>query len=281
MCNDNKKYALITGSGDGFGKTLALESARHGMNIILVALPGSGLRNMADYIQRNFGVDVLFFEYDLSQKESCYALHEEISSRNLSVNVLINNAGMGGSHFFDDRDPEYYFRQIELNVVAPVLLSHLFLDILVKNAPSHILNVSSLAGIFNVPKKQVYGGTKSFLLYFSKSLRRELIRKKIYVSAVCPGGMNTTPVLKITHSRMKGLGRWSVMDPEIVAAITIRNMLLKRELIIPGFWNRLFLVMDKLIPKKLKESMMEREMRNMKTVTNPVLPIIQPLKKAV
>ena len=141
----NKNYALITGASEGFGKALALECASRDMNVILVALPDSGLSNLASYIERNFGVKAIFFEHDLSRKEEYNELFKEVSRLNLPVNVLINNAGMGGTHFFEERDAEYYYRQIELNVVAPTLLTHLFLEMLEENTPSHILNVSSLA----------------------------------------------------------------------------------------------------------------------------------------
>jgi len=155
MCNKN--YVLITGASEGFGKALALECAGREMNLILVALPGSGLDNLADYIRKNFDVKVVCFEHDLSLKEECYSLFNEVKERMLPVKILINNAGMGGTHFFEERNTEYYYKQIELNVVAPTLLSHLFLEMLEENNPAFFLNVSSLAGFFFLHKKQVYG----------------------------------------------------------------------------------------------------------------------------
>ena len=148
----NGNYALITGASEGFGKALALECASHNMNVILVALPGSGLSNLACYIERNFGVKAIFFEHDLSKKEECYNLFNQVTHMNIGVNVLINNAGMGGTHFFDERDTEYYYKQIELNVVAPTLITHLFLKNLQQHTPSYILIVSSLVSFFYLPK---------------------------------------------------------------------------------------------------------------------------------
>lgn len=277
----NEHYALITGASEGFGKALALECARRGMNLILVALPGSGLKSLACYIERNFGVKTFCFEYDLSVKESCCSLFEEISRQRLRVNMLINNAGMGGTHFFNERDAEYYQRQIALNVMAPTLLSHLFLGMLEKNSPAHILNVSSLASFFYLPKKQVYGGTKSYLVSFSKSLRRELKRKNINVSTVCPGGMNTTLPLVLQNKNLTGISRWSVLNPEEAAQITMEGLLKKKELIIPGFWNRLFILLDKLLPKWLKELLTDRQMKKSKTFTSPLTYSIHPLKTAI
>lgn len=277
----NSQYTLITGASEGFGKSLALECAKRNMNLILVSLPGSGLANLAEYIKRNYSVNVFSFEHDLSQKEECYLLFTEIKRLGFAINILINNAGMGGTHFFEDRDTEYYHRQIELNVVAPTLLTHLFLQMLEKNSPAHVLNVSSLASFFYLPKKQVYGGTKSYLVSFSKSLRRELKRKNVFVSIVCPGGMNTSPLLTLHNRSNKGLSRWSVMNPEEVAAISIDGMLKNKEIIIPGFWNRLFMLMDKVFPRWLKELLTDNHMRKSKTFSNSLTISVQPLKNAV
>src|SRR4030095_491486 len=243
----NKNFALITGASEGFGKAMALECAGRNMNLVLVALPGSGLSSLSCFIERNYDVNVLFFEHDLSKREECVLLFEKISQQKIPVNVLINNAAMGGTHFFDEKDPQYYYKQIDLNVVAPTLLTHLFLQTLEKNSPSHILNVGSLASFFSLPKKGVYGATKSYLVSFSKSLRRELKTKNVFVSVVCPGGMNTTPMLILQNNNMKGLGRLSVMNPEEVARIAIAGMFARKELIIPGFWNRMFMLFNKLL----------------------------------
>jgi short-subunit dehydrogenase len=277
----NEKFALITGASEGFGKALAFECARRNMNLILVALPGSGLYNLACFIERNYDVRVLFFEHDLSRKEECFSLFEEIKQRELKINVLINNAGMGGTHFFEERDIEYYYKQIELNVVAPTFLTHFFLQTLEKNSPSYILNVGSLASFFYLPKKGVYGGTKSYLVSFSKSLRRELKSRKVYVSTVCPGGMNTTPMLILQNKNMKGMGRWSVMNPEEVARIAIDKMLAKKELIIPGFWNKLFMLMNALLPKWYKEMLTDKNMKQAKAIKNPIEVYMKPLKTAI
>jgi len=254
-------YTVITGASEGFGKALSLECARRGMNLILVALPGDELEQLARFIQQDYAVKTICIAHDLTRKEECYKLLEKINDAGLAVNILINNAGMGGSHYFGERDTEYYHRQIGLNVVAPTLLTHLFLESLKQHSPSYILNVGSLAGFFNLPLKQVYGGTKSYIASFSKSLREELKHKNVFVSAVCPGGMNTTLALILQNRSLSGISRWSVMNPEEVAKIAIDDMLRKKAIIIPGFWNKLFVLMDKLLPNWLKELIISRKMK--------------------
>ncbi len=246
-------YTLITGASEGFGKALALECARRGMNLILVALPGQELLQLGNYIENEFGVKTVCLPHDLTRKEEFGLLLEEVNQRKLEINMLINNAGIGGTHLFKERDDSFYQRQIALNVTAPTLLTYLLLDNLEQSGPSHILNVSSLAGFFFLPQKQVYGGTKSYLVSFSKSLRLELKQKRIFVSAVCPGGMNTTLALVLQNRGLSGISRWSVMNPEDVARITLDKLIRKRIVIIPGFWNRCFILLSKLLPGFVKD----------------------------
>lgn len=122
----NKKYTLITGASEGFGKALALECATRKMNLILVALPGPELFYLAGFIQRNFDVDTIAIEKDLTKEENCSRLYEQICSKGLCVNMLINNAGIGNTHLFADGSISFYQKQMQLNVIATTLLSRLF-----------------------------------------------------------------------------------------------------------------------------------------------------------
>jgi len=246
------------------------------MNLILVALPGSNLKNLQKCIIKTFDVDVLCMETDLSEEKNCYQLYKQVKNENVSISVLINNAGIGGTFHFDEKDAEYYSKVISLNVIAPTILCRLFLPDLKKKAPSFIMNVSSLAGIFHLPHKQVYGGTKSYLLAFSKSLRRELKCENVFVSVLCPGGMNTRWQLAM-ENRMMGtwISRQSVMEPSDVAAIGIRRMFQKKELIITGFWNRCFLFWNQLFPKRIKDGLMNYQMAKWKS-GRTFTPALQP-----
>jgi len=255
-------YTLVTGASEGFGKALSIECARRGMNLILVALPGDELRLLKEYIERNYPVTAIYFEHDLSNNEECFRLYESIVDKKLEVNMLINNAGIGGTHRFEDREASYYQKLIALNVVAPTILTHFFLPLLRAHKRSYILNVSSMAGMFVVPNKQVYGGTKSYLLAFSRSLRRELRDKNVSVSVICPGGMNTTLAQIVKHQKLSGIGRWSVMNPETVAAVAVDNMLKGKELIIPGKWNRFIIFLNMILPGIIKDILKKRMDKN-------------------
>ncbi len=256
----NKNYCLITGASEGFGKALALECASRKMNIILVALPGPELHYLADFIKRNYRIDVIAIEKDLTREDHCVALYDEVCKMDCNVNMLINNAGIGNTHLFSDGSIAFYQKQVKLNVIATTLLTHLFLDMLRKNASSYILNVGSLCSFFFLAKKQVYGATKSFIYFFSKSLRRELQNEDVRVSVICPGGMNTNTSVTLVNRKCNWLSRLAVMNPEDVAPIAIDGLLKGKEVIIPGNVNKFFLLLNNCIPAFLKKRITNRQM---------------------
>ncbi len=148
-----KFFTLITGASEGLGKSFAIECAKRKMNLALVALPGSGLDRLADFICRNFGAEVLIFEKDLTLNSSCQELFDELALKKVRLNILINNVGMGNTHLFTEGSADFYEKQIRLNVMATTLITYLFLAKHKKNTSSYILNVGSLASFFYLPKK--------------------------------------------------------------------------------------------------------------------------------
>ena len=247
-----KTYTLITGASQGFGRALAFEYAKKSANLVLVALPNSGLEQLSDFLKSHFEIDVLFFEMDLSTEANCIKLFNEVKEKGVSIKYLINNAGMLSNGLFEDMRKDYFLSQINVNVVTPTLLTKLFMDDFKKNSPSGILNVSSMDSFFLLPNKQVYGGTKAYLLSFSKSLRKELKRYGISVSIVCPGGMNTTSKLCLQNRRLSGISRQSILDPEQAAKITLSDFNRGKEVIIPGRINKVFMFLDSILPSAIK-----------------------------
>lgn len=252
-------YTLITGASQGFGKAMALEFANRNMNLVLVALPDSGLCDLADFIRKQFNVQVLSLELDLSLTDSCYIIADFIKDNDLQVKYLVNNAGILSRGFFEDLDEAFILKQIEVNIIAPTLLIRLLLSNLKKSSPSAILNISSMACFFALPKKQVYCGTKAYLTSFSKSLAKELKKDNISVTIICPGGLNTTTRLCYQNRIVGWITRKTVLNPETAAKIAINGMFNKRRVIVPGFVNKCFMLLDKVLPEFIQDKLTNRE----------------------
>lgn len=260
-------YALITGGSQGFGKSMALEFARRKTNLLLVSLPNSGQCELSNFIRNQFNVQVSCLELDLSSTNSCYIIADFIKDNNLQIKYLVNNAGILSRGFFDEMDDSYIIKQIEVNVLAPTLLTKLLLENLKKSAPSVILNISSMAAFFPLQKKQVYCGTKSYLLSFSKSLRKELKKDNISVTAICPGGLNTTTKLCYQNRILGWISRESILNPEKAAKIAIDGMMHKKMVIVPGFVNQCFMLLDKLLPEFIKDMLTSKEIKKFPAAT--------------
>ncbi len=260
------QFTLITGASKGSGKSMSLEFAKRDMNLVLIALPNSGLIELSRFIETNFGVKVYYLEKDLSKINSYYEIHEFVERYKIKIKYLINNAGILSRGLFTDLDDQFIIDQIEVNVLAPTVLIKLLLPNLKENAPSGILNVSSMAGFFSLPKKQVYGGTKAYLVSFSKSLRKELKSDKITVTTVCPGGMNTTTKLCYQNRILGFMARESTLTPELAAKCAIDSMLKGKKLVIPGFINKCFMALDKLLPEFIEDKLTSSEIKKLETV---------------
>lgn len=256
-------FTLITGASMGFGKSMTLELAQRGMNLVLIALPDSGLQELSKFIEVNFNVKVFYIEIDLSKIDSYYKISDFIEKNNIRVKYLINNAGILSKGLFEELDDSFIIDQVVVNVLAPTVLIKLLLPNLKENVPSGILNVSSMASFFSLPKKQVYGGTKAYLLSFSNSLRKELKKDKITVTTVCPGGLNTTTKLCYQNRILGFVARKSTLTPELAAKIAINGMIKGRTVMIPGLLNKCFRAIDKLLPEFIEDKLTNGELKKL------------------
>ncbi len=238
---------MITGASEGLGKAFALHCAERGMNLVLLALPESGLSKIAQFIRDNYEVTVHCYELDLTDEQACKDFITDLKANSFPINILINNAGIGGTFAFGEMPLDTYRKMIFLNVWATTYLIYEILPILSSHSQAYILNVSSLAAYFHFPYKQVYGATKAYIYHFSKALQQELRHQKnISVSILCPGGMNTSPSLTRFHNNSGILSRLSILQPEEVAKIAIEQLLAKRQVIIPGTANKAYLLLKYL-----------------------------------
>ncbi|WMI68424.1 SDR family oxidoreductase [Mangrovimonas sp. YM274] len=261
-------HTLITGASSGFGKALALELAERKRNLVLVALPSSGVMELAQFIRLHYGVQVEGLEYDLSLTGNCEALYESVKKKGVLVDCLINNAGVLSEGLFETLNHNYLVNQINVNVTAPTLLCRLFLEDLKMTPNASILNVCSMASFFCLPKKQVYGGTKSYLMSFSRSLSKELKPYNILVSVVCPGGLNTTTRLCVQNLKLGWISRSTILNPEVAAGITLDRFFKRHTIIVPGKLNKALRFLDSILPLWFKNKLINRAMENLMATPN-------------
>ncbi|HHG84843.1 MAG TPA: SDR family NAD(P)-dependent oxidoreductase [Bacteroidetes bacterium] len=248
-------YTLITGASKGIGMALANECASRGRNLVLIALPGEGLTELAGKIRKQFNVDVIVLETDLATENAGNFVFEWCMNEGIEIDFLINNAGFGTLGTLDKSDLSVHRSMMRLHMDTPYVLIRKFLPELARHPNAYILNVASQAAFFPIPHKATYGATKVFLLHLSCALQWELKESNIKVSALSPSGVMTTPEVR---ARITSAGFWSKMaalEPEDVARLSIDGTMRGKRHIVPGFVNKITHFLSRVFPMWLSMSM--------------------------
>ncbi len=141
--NTKHQTALITGASAGIGRELAKLFARDHYDLILVARDGSRLAQFADELQRQFGVSARSFPLDLTAASAPQFVFDQLARENISVDIIVNNAGYGKLGAFAEVPLEESLGQIQLNITALTHLTKLFLGPMLEQKSGKILNVAS------------------------------------------------------------------------------------------------------------------------------------------
>jgi short-subunit dehydrogenase len=246
--------ALVTGASQGLGRAFAEQCARLGIDLILVALPGSGLPRVAQGIELLYGVRSKYVEMDLTAPGNPEALAEWISRQGLHISMLINNAGVGYNSRFEDSTLGENESCILLNNLALVKITRLLLPQLKRRSQAFVLNVSSMAAFFPMPFMPVYGPSKTFILNFSLALRSEMKGTPVSVSVLCPNGIRTNGECRRKIESHGLIGRLVSMDPDQVAACGLRGLFAQRAVIVPGFLNQCLAALGRHAPRPVVSS---------------------------
>ena len=256
----SKEFALITGASKGLGKAFALEISKRNIDTILVGLPNEGLSEFTTKLKHDYNVNSVYHETDLTIKDNVIALAKWVN-QNYAVNILINNAGAGGSKRFLEADVDYIDMIIQLNVMLTSVLTHQMLPNLIKRPKSFILNVSSMAAFSPMGYKTVYPASKTFVYNFTRGLQQELKDTSVFVSVVHPGPMNTKSDSAERLDQHGFLAKMALMKPEKVAMISIRQLFKKDAFIMLNKANGFNYILMRIIPTFLKLPLITRAMK--------------------
>lgn len=221
------------------------------MNLILVALPETGLEVYGQKLKMEFGVEVHCIGLNLADKDACLVVYEKCLQEEWQVNMLINNVGLGNVGSFADFSYEDIQYQMTLNMTVMTGLTRLFLPQLKDSGNGYILNVSSIAGMFPLPYKTIYAATKSFVYSFSRSMFFELERENVMVSCLCPGPTITNGQVQENIKQLGWKARYFTKSAQQVANIAIDKMLKRKFLIIPGWENKLMAWAGSVLPQEM------------------------------
>lgn len=245
-----KEYVLITGATGGLGGAFVNKAVEEKDNLILLGRSEEKLSLLkAEIAQKNAEIDVLTYAVDLSNEASRDEFFEQLASLNVKIKRLINVAGVDTQKAFEKYTQEKIIFQTRVNFEAAVCLCRFSLDFAA--AGLEIINISSISGSCPMPYFNVYSATKSALTYFSLSLREEVKKTGVKVTAVTPGGIPTREDIK---EQIKGQGLWGKLTakpPEFIVKKALKGVRKNKAVVVPGFFNKVMNVITKILPRGL------------------------------
>lgn len=254
----DQKYALITGATTGIGFELAKLFAKDHYNLFIVARNTIELDKAASELKQS-GVEVTTIEKDLFRKESAQEIYDEIKSKGVQIDVLVNNAGQGQYGLFSETDLDRELDIIHLNIGATISLTKAFLPDMLARKDGKILNLSSIAGKTPGPYQAVYHGTKAFIQSFTEAIRSENKDSGVTITALLPGATDTDFFNKADMNDSKIVQGGDLSNPADVAKDGYDALMAGDDMVISGFKNKAMIGLTNITPDHLVADMMKKQ----------------------
>lgn len=272
-------WALVTGASSGIGRDMAKYLYSLGYNLILVARDHEKMEELKTELYTKYRQEeekenrknkddknsnskdskpkkvnletkqeILIYSIDLSKKEECIKLYE--NTKNIEIDLLINNAGFGTFGEFSKTDLEKEVNLINTNITAVHILTKLYLKDMIKRNKGHILNVASIAGMEPGPLMAAYYASKAYVIRLSRAVNKELKKSKsdVKISILCPGPVDTN-----FNNVANVVFKAPSMPSEKVAKYAIDKTLKGKLIIIPGILNKSVRFFSKVLPDAVLE----------------------------
>jgi NADP-dependent 3-hydroxy acid dehydrogenase YdfG len=245
------KIVFITGASSGFGADAAKLFAKEGAIVILTARRLDRLTALAEEI-RLAGGQAIPLRLDVTEQEKIEAAVKSVLDRYGRIDILLNNAGLGGLNWLETFDPATDIDlQLNVNLRGVMQLTRAVLPSMLARREGHIINMSSVAGLIAAPMYTVYAATKFGMRGFTDALRREVGALGVKVSGIYPGPANTefgknngdNPI----RQNVK-LPNWINMTSEYVARKTVGLAKHPRRVLVIPWWFKPVVALDTLFP---------------------------------
>ena len=251
------RTALVTGASSGIGEELARCFAQGGFDLVLVARSADKLQALADELQAAHGVAVRVLPTDLCAPGAAAALAAALERKHVTVDVLVNNAGVLEQGAFCDIAASRHQQMIDLNVSALTALLAQFVPGMRERGWGRVLNVASIAAFQPLPSLATYAATKAYVLSLTEALSAELEGSGVKLSALCPG-VTATPLIGPASSdagTLSSLPAFMIGDAAEVAAQGYRACLRGEVIRVPGWLNLAGTLVARATPKWLWRSL--------------------------
>ena len=241
------KIAIVTGASSGMGKEFVTQIDKRCYGLDEIWLVARRKEQMEE-LQGTTEAKLRIFPVDVSNKLMMKQFEECLAIENPNVKILVNCAGFGKTGFFDQVNKEDTLGMIDVNCIGLTSMTYSVLPYMTKH--SYIINLASMAGILPQPNFAVYAASKSYVLSFSRALRREVKNRGISVSAVCPGPVETEffQVAEQSGSTF-ALKKYFRANKEKVVSQALKESFQKKEVIIHSLPMKGLWMLVKVLPQ--------------------------------
>lgn len=243
-----QQTTLITGASSGIGMELARVFAQHGYALVLVARGVDKLEELARELRSKHNIRAEVVGADLTQPSAPEQIIKTLTERNVTIDVLVNNAGFGERGPYVQIDTQRQLDMIQVNITAVAHLTRLLLPGMIQRNVGGVLNVASTAAFQGGPNMTMYYATKAFVLSFTEALHEEVAGTNLNVTCLCPGPTHTGFVVAANMEGVK-LFKMGAETAEAVAQVGYAAFQNNKAVAISGFKNKLTAFSTRLAPR--------------------------------
>ncbi|WP_239679389.1 SDR family NAD(P)-dependent oxidoreductase [Natronosporangium hydrolyticum] len=246
--------ALVTGASGGIGAGFARALAAAGTEVVLVARRRDRLAELAEELEQLHQVSVEVMPTDLADSAAIDPVIQRLADSDRPVDLLVNNAGQLTNGPFAELPLAGELQQIQVNVIAPMRLTHAALPGMIKRRHGGVINVSSIGGEAPSAYGAGYCGSKAFLTLFSQSLAIDVKRHGVHVTALLPGF--TWSGDRRDLSPDAAISRRAVQEPDRVAREALVAVAAGRALCVPGLRNKRAVAIGRMVPRRVMNAVL-------------------------
>ncbi len=195
--NLKDKVAIITGSGGGIGRGIALKFGSLGARVVVADIKFEGAKETVSLLEKAGGKS-LALSTDITDRAQVQELVKTTLDKFGQLDILVNNAGWDIIEPFTKNTPEFWEKVIAINLKGPIFCIRAALDPMMAKKYGKIVSISSDAGRVGSSGEAVYSACKGGIIAFTKTIAREMASYRINVNCVCPGPTDTPMLAQIT-----------------------------------------------------------------------------------